>query len=845
MSDRWQRTEAAFEAALRAAPEERSAILDHMCGDDSDLRREVESLLASDAKADGFLSTSAESFSAPFVVASAARESGDKSGDIVGRYRLVEEIGRGGMGTVWLAERADGQFEQRVALKLIKRGMDSDEILARFIRERQILARLEHPNIARLLDGGVGDDGRPYFAMELISGSPITTYSSDQNLAVEQRLGLFIIVARTVAYAHRNLIVHRDIKPSNVLVDQKGEIKLLDFGIAKLLDDENDPAGAATKTTGRLMTAEYASPEQIAGEQVTTASDVYQLGMLLHELLTGQRPNAERAKSSGSVRRPSGVERKLRGDLDTITRRALHEEPARRYPSADDLAEDVERHLEKKPLRFGGDSASYRTRKFVQRHRLGVIAAAGTIALAIGLVTFDSARVRKERDRARHEADKATEVSQLMAGFLQGWSPDASDRGEVSAAKLLGEAAVRAERDLAHRPEMLAASLSILGDFHTTLGEWRTADSLLSRAQRIQDRPGFASAADRAATLARRGRLYRYTGRQQESIDVSTRALELHRALYGPGHSETLRVHRELAIAYRDAKRFREFERALRDILARMDETARERSPFALEVSSDLGYSLFHQAKYEEAVSILRPTLARQRGMFGNVHVATLYTIRQLGSALRDRGDIDEAERYYREALRIARALYGENHVETESALLILSLALQRKNNLAEAEPLARQALAVSVKVHGPDHPNVWGHISNVGNLRLDRGDPEEAERWLRDVTSRMRRESRGRDPDEGDALYRLAWIALLRGAPDANELYRQATAFDNSRPPGAADFVTDGIHFLGMAQQLRGDREAAASSYRRALRIYERQLPPDHPYRVAAANGLAEVTKE
>ena len=848
MPERWDKTEAALDAVLQAIPEERERVLDRVCENDPELRREIESLLAAHSQSEGFLSTSAESFAAPFVVAAAARESKDKQGDVIGRYRLIEELGRGGMGAVWLAERADGQFKQHVALKLIKRGMDSEEILERFIRERQILARLEHPNIARLLDGGVSDDSRPYFAMELVSGKAITTYCDDLDLTLDKRLRLFVVVARAVGYAHRNLVVHRDIKPSNVLVDDKGTIKLLDFGIAKVLDDSPDLPSISTRTNARMMTAEYASPEQLAGSQVTTASDVYQLGVLLYELVTGTRPSAG-TSTPGRVRKPSSAARadlssRVKGDVDTIVLRALREEPDRRYPSAEDLAEDVERHLEMRPLRFGADSTSYRAGKFVQRHRIGVASAVGIFVLVFGFLAFDAARVRRERDRARHEADKAIEVSQLMAGFLQGWNPDASDRGEVSASKLLGEGAVRAERELAHRPEMLAATLSILGDFHTTLGEWRIADSLLTLAQTIQDQPGAPSEADRAATMARRGRLYRYVGRLGEAEDVLTRALAMHRSLYGPDHSETLRVQKELAYALREEKRFPEMEQQLRGILAAMGGTARPTSPFALEVSSDLGYALFHRAKYDEAVNILRPTLARQRGLFGNVHVATLYTIRSLGSALRDRGDIKEAEAYYREALRVARALYGENHAETESALLILALALERENNLVEAEALSREVLAVAIKVHGANHPDMWGRIANVGAIRLDRGDRDDAERWLRDALRRMHKLPNRQDPDHGDVLNRLAYIVVARGAPDADAIYREAIASDDSRPAGSADFVTDGVHFLGMAQQLKGDNKGAAKSYQRALAIYEKQLPADHPYRVAAVKGLAEVTK-
>ena len=879
MPERWKEIEAVLDAVLACPSGERPETLHRLTGDDAELRREVESLLAAHAAADGFLDDSAEAFAGPYLLHAAAGEAGDRPGAVVGRYRLVAELGRGGMGTVWLAERSDGEFEHRVALKLIKRGMDSDEILARFLRERQILARLEHPNIARLLDGGVNDDGRPYFVMEQVAGRAITRYCDEGRLTIEARLRLFMVVCRAVSYAHRNLVVHRDIKPSNVLVDERGELKLLDFGIARLLGNDGETVSGPTAGTGRLMTPEYASPEQLAGRRVTTASDVYQLGILLYELLTGQRPRQEGSGQSETTRRPSAVvrqavtvthrsgsmetirpaavaasrgtsperlRRQLRGDLDTIALRALREEPDRRYPSPEDLAEDVERHLANLPIHFGGDRASYRAAKFVRRHRLSVAAVGGGVLLTLGLLGFDAVRVRQERDRARHEADKAIEVSQLMARFLQGWNPDASDRGEVSAKKLLGEAAIRAERELSPRPEMLAATLSILGDFHTTLGDWNKADSLLRRAIDLQQRLGDQPNADLAATLVREGRLYRVSGRSPEAIAVLRRSLALHRTLFGPRHAETLRVARELAAALRDAKRYKDAETELRAILEALDpgRGARNSSPFALEVASDLGYAVYQQGFFDEAVEILRPTLEGQRALFGDVHLATVSTLRGLGSALRDRGDLDQAEPLYREVLRVTRALYGEQHQETMGALLVLALVLERKNELAEAEQLARESLEVSTQVYGADHPITLGHVGHVGVLRLDRGDRPEAERLLRQVYVKLRPVVPPGDPDWGDVLNRLAYLLVRRRAPDAEVIYREAVRFDDARPADQPDFVSDGIHFLAWAEQHRGDSAQAVHDYNRALRIYQQQLPATHPYRTETRKGLDELTR-
>ena len=867
--DRWRVIEATFEAALQARTDERPDVLQRLCGDDVDLRREIDSLLAAHAASGGFLNTSAESFASPFLVAAAAREPADVPGALVGRYRLVEEIGRGGMGRVWLAERADGQFDQRVALKLVKRGMDSDEILARFLRERQILARLEHPNIGRLLDGGVSEDGRPYFVMEQVVGKPITAWCDEKRLSVEERLRLFAVAARAVAFAHRNLVVHRDIKPSNVLVDETGTVKLLDFGIAKLLSD--DEAGDQTAT--RLMTPEYASPEQASGLRVTTASDIYQLGILLYELLAGRRPNVTE-QSSALTRRPSTVvrhpvalthgsttqaitptgisekrattkerlHRRLRGDLDTIVLRTLRDEPERRYPSAADLAEDVERHLAHLPIRFGGDRASYRLAKFVRRNRLTVATSAALIAVTVVSSAYGVSRVRQERDRARYEADKAIEVSQLMARFLQGWSPDASDRGEVSTKKLLADAVLRAERELTGRPDMLGATLSVLGDFHTTVSEWTTANSLLSRAQSIQSPLESRLQTDLAATLSRKGRLYRLTGKHGEASAALQQALAIDRVQYGPSHPETQRVQKELASLYRDQLRFGDAEPLLREILGGLEGDSAAATPFALETAADLGYVTFQLGRFSEAESILRPTLERQRALFGEVNIATLNTMRALGSAVRDQGRLEEAEELYRNALRVSRALYGEEHAETEGAMFVLALALERKRDLPAAEELACRDLALVQRLFGLDSHVAIGRRALIGSIRLERGDLAEAERVFR----QLRRESLVRSaksgPDDGDLLNRLAYLLITRNADDAQQAYREAVAYDDARPAGQADFVSDGLHYLAWCEHQKGNLAAAEQDYQRALAVYERYLPPGHPYRVAASQGLAAV---
>ncbi len=435
-SEEWQNVEALLAAALEFAPAARREFLAARCAGRPELRREVESLLGCEAAAEGFLATPALAFAADFFAAEDAADA--RAGQTVGRYRIIREIGRGGMGTVFLAERADGEFQQQVALKIVRRSFADAELARRFRRERQILASLSHDNIARLLDGGVSSDGEPFLAMEYIAGLRIDDYCAAQQLPLVGRLRLFLDVCRGVAYAHQHLIVHRDIKPSNIIVNDEGEPKLLDFGIAKLLDAEH--ADEHTQTHFRAFTPEYAAPEQVTGGHVTTASDVYSLGVLLNELLhgapaatnlppahdgwrseSGRRKTAETnlptQQENGNSRARNRKQNIIDGELKNIIAMARREEPARRYASVAQFAEDIQRYLDGLPVRAQQDSFTYRAEKFVRRNKLGVAAAALVLlslvaGLAVALWQANVARV--ERDRAEHRFNDVRQLSNAL-----------------------------------------------------------------------------------------------------------------------------------------------------------------------------------------------------------------------------------------------------------------------------------------------------------------------------------------------------------------------------------------------------------------------------------------------
>ena len=875
-AERWARIEAVLDAVLEAEPGQRALLLEQLTAGDPLLRSEVESLLGADQRARGFLDAPADAWAAPFLAdLPPAEDTEDVPGQLIGRYRLLEEIGRGGMGSVWLAARADGQFEQRVALKLIKRGMDSEEIQARFLRERQILARLEHTHIARLLDGGVGEDGRPYFVMEHVPGVPITQYCDDHRLPVSARLQLFAAACRAVQYAHQNLIVHRDLKPSNVLVTAEGEVKLLDFGIAKLLDRDSPEQ---TQGPGNvLMTPEYASPEQVTGAPITTASDVYQLGILLYELLAGRRPysvtgsnprDIERAvcrsipfQPSAAVTRPGTLTHRdgstttldprqvgedrgtnperlrqlLRGDLDGIVLRTLQKDPALRYPSAESLAEDLERHLAHLPLRFGKAGWSTRSVKFLRRYRGRLLAAALLVITAVGGTLAYVIEVREERNRAGREAAKAAQSALLLRRFLQGWTPQ-SDRRQVTAAQVLADARKRAETELRSDPETLATILSTLGDMHAALGDVDIADSLLRRALAIQESLEDRSL-DLAATLARLGQVQGMANPRLGSGEATLRrALALYRRFLPPDRPEVLTVQLELARSLWAENRFGEGESLLRDALSHVDNPD---DPLRTEIAEALGYALFLQARNREAAEFLRPALERQRRAFGRLHPATLRTIRELSSALRDQGQLDEAEALSREALEITRVLYGEDHPQMGYSQTVLALVLERRGAFAEAERHIRASIREAEQRHGAEGFQTALRRRILAAIRMAQGDLPGAEVLLRRALAAFRDPVPSDDPDRGDVLNRLAWCLLQLGRPDAQEVYRSAVAFEQARPAGGPYFVTDGFEYLADAALRMGDPALAGRLFRRAAELYRVQLPAGHPYLVMAEAGL------
>jgi tetratricopeptide (TPR) repeat protein/predicted Ser/Thr protein kinase len=766
----------------------------------------------------------------------------DLHGALIGPYRLLRELGQGGMGVVYLAERADGQFEQRVALKLIKRGMDSDDILRRFLGERQVLARLSHAHIARLLDGGITAEGQPYFAMEYVDGVPLYRYCAERSVGFEDRLRLFRDVCEAVQYAHRSLVVHRDLKPSNILVTSAGEIKLVDFGIAKVLyEDVADRS--VTRTDQRLMTPDYAAPEQIRGEPVTTATDVYALGAILYQLLTGRTPHQFTGSSRAERYRiilevdpqpPSRTvsatveARRLRGDLDFIVLRALRKDPARRYPSVDALIEDLDRHRTGLPIRARPDSVAYRARKFIGRHRLGAtVVALGVLALAAGL----GGTLWQARATAR-EAAKARVVKDFVVSLFRVSQPEESRGREITARELLERGARRIDSGLAREPELQAELLDVLGVIHRDLGLYPEADTLLRRAVQLsratlgETHPNVAARlTDWAGVLAARGEFSR-------AESLLTGARDILRRTLGPEDTSVATTLSALASVHRRKGDFARAESLYREAL-RIDRSARVTDQLRVaEHLDNLGLVLEEAGQLKGADLSYQESLALRRELLDPDHPQVITSVHHLATLREKQGEFTEAERLEREVLERRRRIYPAGHPEIAYALQSLASTLQIQGGYAEAESLNLDALAILRARLGADHPETLELVSNLATLKYEKGDLKGAETAFRELYAAWRRSLGEEHPTTLQALNDVAAaLKYQRRYAEAEPLYREALALRRKRLGDAHPDVAMAWGNLAELLAERGAFAEAEGAYRRTLATLRSALPPGNVY--------------
>jgi eukaryotic-like serine/threonine-protein kinase len=875
--DRWARIEEVFLEAVELPPAAVPAVLDRLCGNDVELRREVEALLRASGPAAGFLDALAKRAGLDFDGEAAAPAA---AGRRLGSYRLLREIGRGGMGAVYLAERADDQFEKQVAVKLLPLGLDGAAARERFLVERQILAQLEHPGIARLLDGGVADDGTPFFVMEHVEGAPITRYCAERNCSLEERLKLFLQLCDAVDYAHRNLVVHRDIKPGNVLVTAGGQAKLLDFGIAKVMAAQVDAQSAAT-AAGLPLTPAYASPEQLRGEPVTTAADVYALGMLLYELLAGCVPYdvaavtpGERARmiSTAPLRPPSAavlamgaaaapakgaaaapnLARRLRGDLDRIVLMALRQEPSRRYGSAAALAEDVRRFLRGLPVAAQPDRWSYRFGKFARRRPALLASAAVALLAVIGFSTSlffyahslererDAAQV--ERDRARLQTDKAERVTEFVVGLFEASDPAVARGENVRASDLLSRGIARLHT-LSAQPEVQAAMLSVLSRVQLSLGTYAEAGRLAEESLRLRQTLFAGAHPDVAASLYEVGVVMRRRQRYAEAQDHFRRAAEMQLELYGPEHPALARSTVELtSLQFNEDGDAAHAEQVLRRVLTVQRAALGSHHvdiPPTLQLLSDV---LHRSGQIEAAGELTAQVLQLRRALLGDTHPDLVMAHVRAGLMVNNDASAATAEEHFRRAVLLQRTL-GE-HPRLITALLNLGQFHGRTGDPAAAEPLVREALELARRFH-IEEPYTIAHAQIVlGGLLFELGQFAEAELLIREAIPVIAVQSPVRAMSNGRLLGRI----MLAQGDLAGAVTATADAVDGYRagPGDENPMFALTLAQLGQLYQQQGHLEAARLQLAAAVAQW-RQLLAQHdsahgpqPARVPSAGAAA-----
>jgi serine/threonine protein kinase len=701
----------------------------------------------------------------------------------IGPYRLLQVLGEGGMGEVWLAEQTM-PIHRTVALKLIKAGMDTKAVVARFESERQALALMDHPSIARVFDAGSTVEGRPYFVMEYVPGIPITEYCDKHRLTIKQRLELFMQVCGGVQHAHQKAIIHRDLKPSNVLVveqDNKAVPKIIDFGLAKATAQRLTDKTMYTELGMMLGTPAYMSPEQadLREQNIDTRTDIYSLGVILYELLVGALPFEAKAlraagmegilrvireqeppKPSTKIRsmgdasevsaknrqeEPRSFARHLQGELDWITMKALEKDRVRRYGSASEFSADISRYLGKEPVVAGPANAGYRIRKYAARHRIALGAAAGLLVLLSGFVVTQAIelhRIKLERDRATRERDRANRITDFMTGMFKVSNPSESRGNSITAREILDKASKDIDTGLTKDPELQAQMMNVMGSVYDSLG-------LYPRAELLQ-----------------------------------RQSLEIRKLVLGPEHPDTLKSANNLANVLFHEGHYAEAEKLYRETIDIKHRVIGPEDPDTQGSMNNLANVLYREGRYAEAEKLDRETLDIQRRVLGPEHPNTLNSMNILATVLYGEGRYAEAEKLDREVLNVQRRVLGSEHPDTLTSMNNLAAVLHREGHYAEAEKLDRELLNVRRRVLGSEHPYTLTSMNNLANVLSYEGRYAEAEKIDRETLDIQRRVLGPEHPDTAISTYNLGCIAAHRDRRDeALSLLREAVDHGLSAP--------------------------------------------------------------
>jgi serine/threonine protein kinase/tetratricopeptide (TPR) repeat protein len=831
MSELTEREVAIFNTARRLAGSERAACLDEACAGDAALRQRLDELLRVDEPAGDFLEKPAYGDSS-----AAARPGGtfrlpvslsEKPGDRIGPYKLLQQIGEGGCGVVYMAEQ-EAPIRRRVALKVIKLGMDTKSVIARFEAERQALALMDHPNIAKVLDVGATEAGRPYFVMELVKAIPITRYCDENNLSTVTRLGLFVQVCQAIQHAHQKGIIHRDIKPSNILVADHDGVpvpKIIDFGIAKATTDQRlTDKTVFTALEQFIGTPAYMSPEQakLSGLDIDTRSDIYSLGVLLYELLTGKTPfEAKRLLAAGldEVRRiileeepvpPSTrletleaaeqttlaklrqsdapkLVHLIRGDLDWIVMKCLEKDRGRRYETANGLAMDIQRHLGNEPVLARPPSAAYRLQKTWRRNKTTFAVAtlmAAVLVAATGISTWQAvlakqrlveskanATLAKQRlaeseaneTLAKQRLAESEAISKFLTEVFQ--SPDpARDGRTITVAETLSNATKTLETELTNQPARRAKLQATLGLTYFALGLYGEAIPLQEKVRDYYLTNSDREHPDTLTAMDSLARSYVEAGRWDEALKIGEQVLGLRRKALGPEHSDTIKAMQHLAIYYSEAGRRDEALKLREEVLALNRKLLGPEHPDTLDAMHNLANSYWERGRQNEALKLREEVLALRRKVSGPEHPRTLNAMNNLAVSYDEAGRRDEAIKMKEEVLALFRKVSGPEHPETLRAMYNLAISFDDAGRRDEALQLGEQVLALRRKVSGPQHPDTLLAMHNLATFYYEDGRWAEALKTFEEVLALRRKVLGPEHPNTLKTLREIAWILATRG---------------------------------------------------------------------------------
>jgi serine/threonine protein kinase/tetratricopeptide (TPR) repeat protein len=804
--------------------------------------------------------------------------SGSMAASQIGSYRLLQVLGEGGMGQVWLAEQTK-PIHRTVALKLIKTGMDTKAVVARFESERQALALMDHPNIARVFDAGATPEGRPYFVMEYVPGLPITEYCDKHRLTIAERLELFIQVCEGVQHAHQKAIIHRDLKPSNVLVveqDNKAVPKIIDFGLAKATAQRLTDKTMFTELGMMLGTPEYMSPEQAdqTEQNIDTRTDVYSLGIILYQLLVGMLPFEGQAARTGTLEailrmireqeppkpstkirslgdasnalaekrqeEPRLFARHLRGELDWITMRALEKDRARRYSSPAELSADIQRHRNDEPVLAGPPSATYRASKFVRRHRFGVISAGTVLLLLIAFaaaMAVQARRIAKERDRANRQAEVAERVTDFMTNMFKVSDPSAARGNTITAREILDKGSAQIEAGLSKDPEVQAQMMYVMGGVYENLGLYPRSQALLQQSLEIRQRLLGAENPDTLRSMHSLSLVLERQGRYKEAEELDRQTIAAEQRILGPQHLNTLATTNALAVVLRSEGHYAEAEKLNRQTLEVERRVLGPQHLSTLDTMHNLAEDLADEGKYPDAEKLYRETLEVRRRVLRPEDPKTLTTMNDLGGVLNEEGRYAEAEKLDRETLEIRRRILGPEHPLTLTAMNNLATVLQSEGHYAEAEKLNRETVEIERRVLGPEHPNTLSSMTNLSVNLTSEGRDAEAESLDREAFEIQKRVLGPEHPSTLLTMNNLAGdLAKTHQYAEAEKVMKEVLEIQRRVIGPDSPDAAISTYNLGMIAAQRGQRDKAFSLF---LKSVDHGLPPNFDQGIAADPDL------